>query len=102
MSFNIYFTVTNSSTKKIGSGRVGHGNGSSPQQDEKSTSPAKGDKNSNSGEKKPRNHHRKAPQKPKEFTHPTLENIVITKASVQDRLAKIAKVVDAGGSKVTQ
>lgn len=29
--------------------------------------------------------------KPKEFQHPTLENIVVTKASVQDRLLKIVK-----------
>lgn len=89
------FTVTNNSSKKIGSGRVGHGNNAAHPDDK---SPVKGDKN---GDKKPRNH-RRPPQKPKEFTHPTLENIVVTKSSVQDRLAKIAKVVDTGDSEVTQ
>lgn len=37
-----------------------------------------------------RNNHNRRNQKPKEFTHPTLENIIITKANVQDRLLKIA------------
>lgn len=37
----------------------------------------------------PRNNRRNP--RPKEFQHPTLENIVIPKASVQDRLLKIAK-----------
>lgn len=38
----------------------------------------------------PRSNHNRRNQKPKEFTHPTLENIIITKANVQDRLLKIA------------
>lgn len=39
----------------------------------------------------PRNNPNRRNQKPREFTHPTLDNIVITKANVQDRLVKIAK-----------
>lgn len=38
----------------------------------------------------PRNNPNRRNQR--EFTHPTLDNIVITKANVQDRLLKIAKV----------
>jgi sortase (surface protein transpeptidase) len=39
----------------------------------------------------PRNNQNRRNQKPREFQHPTLENMIIPKASVQDRLLKIAK-----------
>lgn len=39
----------------------------------------------------PRNNQNRRNQKPKEFKHPTLDNMIIPKASVQDRLLKIAK-----------
>lgn len=46
----------------------------------------------------PRNNQNRRNQKPKEFQHPTLENMIIPKASVQDRLMKIAKDSEAPSS----
>jgi hypothetical protein len=43
----------------------------------------------------PKNNQNRRNQKPKEFQHPTLENMIIPKASVQDRLLKIAKDSEA-------
>lgn len=40
----------------------------------------------------PRNNRRT--QKPREFHHPLLENLIVPKASVQDRLMKISKDLD--------
>lgn len=90
-------------SKKIGSGRIGqqHGNGekftvdtfnpddtSPPQQDK-----SRGNKNNQRGGRKPAQ-----PKTPKEFNHPTLENIVVSKSSVQNRLARIAKEIDDGSN----
>lgn len=57
--------------------------GENPQQNDRS--PQDKPRNRN-----PRSNHNRRNQKPKEFTHPTLENIIVTKANVQDRLLKIA------------
>jgi len=37
----------------------------------------------------PRSNHNRRNQKPKEFQHPTLENIIISKTSVQERLLRV-------------
>jgi len=92
-----------STEKTFGTGRVGHSRpeniqkftvdtfdpktaGGNPQQDR---SPIDKPRNRN-----PKSSHNRRSHKPKEqlpFQHPTLDNIIITKASVQDRLLKIAK-----------
>lgn len=90
-----------SSGRSYGTGRVGHArpdndqkqftvdtfnpeNGGDGPRDGGDRSPQDRPRNRN-----PRNNRRN--QKPREFQHPTLENIIITKANVQDRLLKIAK-----------
>lgn len=96
-----------SSERTFGTGRVGYSRpenmqkftvdtfnpentGESREQDK-----SPGDKSRN---RNPRSNHNRRNQKPKEqtpFQHPTLENIIITKTSVQERLVKIAKDKDA-------
>lgn len=86
-----------STEKTFGTGRVGHSRSDNVQKftvdtfdpesagdAQKDLSPQDRPRNRN-----PRNNRRN--QKPKEFQHPTLENIIITKANVQDRLLKIAQ-----------
>lgn len=85
--------------KQYGTGRVGRPRNDNAQKFTVDTfDPEKSDEHQDeqsdrSPNDKPRNrnHRNRRNQKPKEFQHPTLENIVIPKASVQDRLLKIAK-----------
>lgn len=101
------FFLVKSTEKTFGTGRVGHSRpdniqkftvdtfdpktaGETPQQDR---SPSDKPRNRN-----PKSSHNRRSHKPKEqlpFQHPTLDNIIITKTSVQDRLLKIAKVSEA-------
>lgn len=93
-----FFFLVKSSEKTFGTGRVGHARNENVQKftvdtfdpenagerSQQDRSPQEKPRNRN-----PRNNRRN--QKPREFQHPTLENIIITKTSVQDRLLKIAK-----------
>lgn len=95
-----FFVLVKSSGRSYGTGRVGHARPDNEQKQftvdtfnlENSDRPR--DDNDRSPQDKPRNRNprnNRRNQKPKEFQHPTLENIIITKANVQDRLLKIAK-----------
>lgn len=91
--------LVKSTEKTFGTGRVGHARSDNMQKFTVDTfdpnSPGdrqQGDRSP--GQDKPRNRNprpNRRNQKPKEFQHPTLENIIINKTSVQDRLLKIAK-----------
>ena len=93
-----------STEKTFGTGRVGY---SRPENIQKFTVDTFNPENTVEGQQdrspsdKPRNRNprnNRRHQKPKEqlpFQHPTLENIIINKTSVQERLAKIAKDKDA-------
>lgn len=85
-----------STEKSFGTGRVGHY--SRPDDTkftvdtfdpESATQQDRSPQHDRQRNRNPRNNRRNP--KPREFQHPTLENIVITKTSVQDRLVKIAK-----------
>lgn len=91
-----------SSGRSYGTGRVGHARPDNDQKqftvdtfnpENRSDGPRDGADRSPQDRprnRNPRNNNRRN-MKPKEFQHPTLENIIITKANVQDRLLKIAK-----------
>lgn len=83
------------SEKTFGTGRVGHVR---PDQkfavdtfDPNDTGENTQDRSPNDNKSRNRAPRSRKNQKPKEFQHPTLENIVIHKTSVQDRLARIAQ-----------
>lgn len=102
------FVLVKSSEKTFGTGRVGY---SRPENIQKFTvdtfnPDSTGQQDKPHGEKprnrNSRNNHNRRNQKsgPREqvpFQHPTLENIIITKTSVQERLLKIAKNSEATG-----
>lgn len=88
--------------KQYGTGRVGRPRNENAQKftvdhfDPEKADEQQEQQSDRSPHDKPRNRNhnhrnRRSNQKPKEFQHPTLENIIIPKASVQDRLLKIAK-----------
>lgn len=91
--------LVKSPEKQYGTGRVGRPRNENAQKFTVDTfDPEKADEHQDQqGDRSPndrprnRNHRNRRNQKPKEFQHPTLENIIIPKASVQDRLLKIAK-----------
>lgn len=93
-----------STEKTFGTGRVGHSRSDNIDKftvdtfDPESAGDGQQDL-SPQGKSRNRNSRNRRNQKPKEFQHPTLENIIITKANVQDRLMKIAQQ-DAADPKV--
>lgn len=101
ISFNaIFFFLVKSTERKIGTGRVGHARSDNVQKftvdtfDPENQGEKHPQEQERSPQDKPRNRNPRRNQKPREFQHPTLENIIITKANVQDRLLKIAKDKD--------
>lgn len=101
------FVLVKSSEKTFGTGRVGYSRTENIQKftvDTFNPDSSAGQQDKPSGEKprnrNSRNNHNRRNQKsgPREqvpFQHPTLENIIITKTSVQERLLKIAKNSEA-------
>lgn len=86
----------------FGTGRVGHSRPpqENPQNftvDTFNPNSVEGQQNEEKSRNRNRNNQNRRNQKPKEFKHPTLENIIVPKASVQDRLLKIAKDVETSG-----
>lgn len=91
--------LVKSPEKQYGTGRVGRSRNDNVQKftvdtfDPEHADEHQDQQNDRSPNDRPRNRNprNRRNQKPKEFQHPTLENIIIPKASVQDRLLKIAK-----------
>lgn len=104
-SNKLSFFVVKATEKTFGTGRVAHARSDAIQKFTVDTfnPESAGDirQQERSPSDKPRNRNPRSNrrnQKPKEqvpFQHPTLENITITKASVQERLLKIAKDKDS-------
>ncbi|CRL01373.1 CLUMA_CG014339, isoform A [Clunio marinus] len=84
-----------SSEKTFGTGRVGHSRNENIQKFTVDTFDPENVQDKSPQDKprhrNQRNNHNRRNQKPKEFQHPTLENIIVSKTSVQERLLKIAK-----------
>lgn len=97
-NLSIWLFSVKSSEKTFGTGRVGYIRPESNQKFSVDTfDPNNTGENTQQQDRSPQDKSRnrtprnRRNQKPKEFQHPTLENIVITKTSVQDRLARIAQ-----------